>query len=86
MSWLQGDETWKAGDVYRVNDLLDHRNNVATGALEFLVKWEDEETVDPDTGEAVVLRWSRPKWNSWEPATAVPQGMLRGYLGRIARQ
>ena len=84
MAWRAGFEQWDAGDVYTVRELLDHRNNVSTGALEFLVKWEDQPTVDADTGERVVLQWSLDEYNSWEPADAVPQGMKTRFMA--ARQ
>ena len=80
IAWMDGYESWKAGDSYDVREVLDARHNVATGNREYLVRWEDEKTVDADTGEDVTLYWSKPEWNSWEVANIVPQAVVNDFL------
>ena len=80
IAWMDGFERWRAGDEYDVREVLDARQNVATGNREYLVKWEDEQTVDADTGADVTLYWSKPEWDSWEAATVVPQAMINRFM------
>ena len=79
-AWLDRNEVWEAGAQYNVRRLLDARQNVASGVIEFLVRWEDELKLDPQTGVEHRFCWSDAQYDSWEPQDNVPAGLAAAWL------